>query len=67
MVSSIARFEPDNNRAGKLSSTCTREVQTSPLVREGAPYLKNRKCLKVISARREKNWSRVPVGGLIPG
>jgi hypothetical protein len=41
-------------------------LQTRPLVREGATNSQNRKCLKEIS-RREKNWSQVPDGRLTPG
>jgi hypothetical protein len=41
-------------------------LQTRPLVREGATKLQNRKCLKEIS-RRKKNWSQVPDGRLTSG
>jgi hypothetical protein len=42
------------------------ELQTRPLVREGATKQQRRSCLRKISWRR-KNWSRVPDGRLIPG
>jgi hypothetical protein len=41
-------------------------LQTRPLVREGATKLQTRNCLKEIS-RRKKNWSQVPDGRLTPG
>jgi hypothetical protein len=41
-------------------------LQTHPLVREGATKLQTRNCLKEIS-RRKKNWSQVPDGCLTPG
>jgi hypothetical protein len=41
-------------------------LQTRPLIREGATKLQTRSCLKEIS-RRKKNWSQVPDGHLTPG
>jgi hypothetical protein len=41
-------------------------LQTRPLVREGATKLQTRNCLKEIS-RRKKNWLQVPDGRLTPG
>jgi hypothetical protein len=41
-------------------------LQTRPLVREGATKLQTRKSLKEIS-RRKKNWSQVPDRRLTPG
>jgi hypothetical protein len=48
-------------------STCTviYNLQTRPLVREGATILQTRNCLKEIS-RRKENWSQVPDGRLTP-
>jgi hypothetical protein len=41
-------------------------LQTRPLVREGATKLQTRNCLKEISWRK-KNWSQVSDGRLTPG
>jgi hypothetical protein len=41
-------------------------LQTRPLVREGATTLQTRNCLKEISWRK-KNWSQVADGRLTPG
>jgi hypothetical protein len=41
-------------------------LQTHPLVREGATKLQTLNCLKEIS-RRKENWSQVPDGRLTPG
>jgi hypothetical protein len=54
----------------EFCGTSTKELysnlQTCPLVREGAKKLQTRNCLKEIS-RRKKNWSQVPDGRLTPG
>jgi hypothetical protein len=41
-------------------------LQTRPLVGEGATKLQTRKCLKE-NSRRKQNWSQVPDGRLTPG
>jgi hypothetical protein len=50
----------------RSSSNCASKSQIRLLVREGARYGKNWKCFNIISVK-EKNWSRVPDGGVIPG
>jgi hypothetical protein len=52
--------------SGKTQKQLYSDLQTRPLVREGATNLQTRYCPKEIS-RRTKNWSQVPDGRLTPG
>jgi hypothetical protein len=52
--------------SGKAQKQLYSNLQTRPLVREGATNLQTRKCRKEIS-RRKKNRSQVPDGRLTPG
>jgi hypothetical protein len=61
-----AGLRPKSNSSGKAQKQLYSNLQTRPLVREGATKLQTRNCLKEIS-RRTKNWSQVPDGRLTPG
>jgi hypothetical protein len=63
---SSAGLRPKSDCSGKAQKQLYSNLQTRPLVREGATNLQTRKCLKEI-ARRKKNWSQVPDGRLTPG
>jgi hypothetical protein len=63
---SSAGLRPKSDCSGKAQKQLYSNLQTRPLVREGATNLQNRKCLKEISWRK-KNWSQVPDGRLTPG
>jgi hypothetical protein len=63
---SSAGLRPKSNCSGKALKQLYSNLQTRPLVREGATNLQTRKCLKEIS-RRKKNWSQVSDGRLTPG
>jgi hypothetical protein len=52
--------------SGKAQKQFNSQLQTRPLVREGATKQQSRSCLRKISWRR-KNWSQVPDGRLTPG
>jgi hypothetical protein len=52
--------------SGKAQKQLYSNLQTRPLVREGATKLQTRNCLKEIS-RRKRNWSQVPGGRLTSG
>jgi hypothetical protein len=66
MAVSCAGLRPKSDCSGKAQKQLYSNLQTRPLVREGATNLQTRKCLKEIS-RRKKNWSQVPDGRLTPG
>jgi hypothetical protein len=55
-----AGLRPKSDCSGEAQKQLYSNLQTRPLVREGATNLHNRKCLKKIS-RRKKNWSQVCV------
>jgi hypothetical protein len=59
-------FRPKSDCSGRAQKQLYSNLQTRPLVREGATKLQTRNCLKEIS-RRKKNWSQVPDGRLKPG
>jgi hypothetical protein len=63
-VSSVG-LRPKSDSSGKAQKQLYINLQTRPLVREGATKLQTRNCLKEIS-RRKKNWSQVPDGRLTP-
>jgi hypothetical protein len=63
---SSAGLRPKSDCSGKAQKQLYSNLQTRPLVREGATNLQTRKCLKEIS-KRKKNWSQVPDGRLTPG
>jgi hypothetical protein len=63
---SSAGLRPKSDCSGKAHKQLYNNLQTRPLVREGATKLQIRNCLKEIS-RRKKNWSQVPDGRLTPG
>jgi hypothetical protein len=65
MVVSSAGLRPKNECSGKAQKQLYSNLQTRPLVREGATKLQTSNCLKEIS-RRTKNWSQVPDGRLKP-
>jgi hypothetical protein len=58
---SSAGLRPKSDCSGKAHKQLYSNLQTRPLVREGATKLQTRNCLKEIS-RRKKNWSRVSDG-----
>jgi hypothetical protein len=64
-VSSVG-LRPKSDCSGKVQKQLYSNLQTRPLVREGATKLQTRNCLKEIP-RRKKNWSQVPDGRLTPG
>jgi hypothetical protein len=59
-------LRPKSDCSGKAQKQLYSNLQTHPLVREGATKLQTGNCLKEIS-RRKKNWSQVPDGRLTPG
>jgi hypothetical protein len=63
---SSAGLRPKSGCSSKAQKQLYSNLQSRPLVREGATKLQTRNCLKEIS-RRKKNWSRVPDGRLTPG
>jgi hypothetical protein len=62
---SSAGLRPKSDSSG-MAQKQLYNLQTRPLVREGATELQTRKRLKEIS-RRKKNWSQVPDGRLTSG
>jgi hypothetical protein len=58
-------LQPKSDCSGKAQKQLFSNLQTRPLVREGATKLQTRNCLKI--SRRKKNWSQVPEGHLTPG
>jgi hypothetical protein len=66
MAVSSAGLRPKSDCSGKAQKQLYSNLQTRPLVREGATNLQTRKCLKEIS-RRKINWSQVPDGRLTLG
>jgi hypothetical protein len=66
MAVSSAGLRPKSYCSGKAQKQLYSNLQTRPLVREGATKLQTHNCLKEIS-RRKKNWSQVPDGRLTPG
>jgi hypothetical protein len=66
MAVSSAGLRPKSDCSGKAQKQLHSNLQTRPLVREGATKLQTGKCLKEIP-RRKKNWSQVPYGRLTPG
>jgi hypothetical protein len=63
---SSAGLRPKSDCSGKAQKQLYSNLQTRPVVREGATNLHTRKCLKEIS-RGKKNWSQVSDGRLTPG
>jgi hypothetical protein len=59
-------LRPQSDCSGTAQKQLYSNLQTRPLVREGATKLQTRNCLKDIS-RRKINWSQVPDGRLTPG
>jgi hypothetical protein len=66
MAVNSAGLRPKSDSSGKAQNQLYSNLQTRPLVREGATKLQSRNCLKELS-RRTKNWSHVPDGRLTPG
>jgi hypothetical protein len=58
--------KPKSDSSGMAQKQLYSNLQTRPLVREGATKLQTRHCLKELS-KRKKNWSQVPDGRLTPG
>jgi hypothetical protein len=65
MAMSSAGLRPKIDCSGKAQEQLYSNLQTRPLLREGATKLQTCNCLKEIS-RRTKNWSQVPDGRLTP-
>jgi hypothetical protein len=57
---SSAGLRPKSDCSGKAQKQLYSNLQTCPLVREGATKLQTFNCLKEISWRK-KNWSQVPL------
>jgi hypothetical protein len=66
MAVSSAGLRAKSDCSGKAQMQLYSNLQTRPLVREGATKLQTHSLLKEIS-RRKKNWSQVPDGRLTPG
>jgi hypothetical protein len=66
MAVSSAGLRPKSDCSGKTQKQLYSNLQTRPLVRQGATKLQTCNCIKEIS-RRKKNWSQVPDGRLTPG
>jgi hypothetical protein len=66
MAGSSAGIRPKSDCSGTAQKQLYSNLQTRPLVREGATKLQIRNCPKEIS-RRKKNWSQFPDGRLPPG
>jgi hypothetical protein len=66
MAVSSAGLRHKSDCSGKAQKQLYSNLQTRPLVREGATKLQTRSCLKEIS-RRTEIWSQVPDGHLTPG
>jgi hypothetical protein len=62
---SDAGIRPKSDCSGKAQKQLYSNLQTRPLVIEGATNLQSSECLKEIS-RRKINWSQVPDGRLTP-
>jgi hypothetical protein len=63
---SSAGLRPKSDCSDKAQKQLYSNLQTRPLVREGATKLQTRNYLKDISWRKQ-NWSQVPDGRLTPG
>jgi hypothetical protein len=66
MAMRSAGLQHKSECSSKAQKQLYNNLQTRPLVREGATKLQTRNCLMETS-RRTKNWSQVPDGRLTPG